>query len=409
MKIGQVVKKYNIPVNSLYFYINNGLLVPPRRNNQYVFDENTLSELECILQMKQMCFPLKTIHRVLSLRRISNFYSEDDRNLRNTLYLQHREHLIDESINLANALKKVDAQLEAWNIPELPKTKTGLPLKMLGLICCPNCGSTLSMEQVSMNQQYIFHAALHCTCGFSALVEDGILQTQNKNTSLYDKPDTTRELYKDLPSETLSMYEKSYRWLESRISDQVSPGKVWLESYVNAWFFFHNHLNLLNEQDSLIVIDKFPETLLAYKEVIEAQGTPCSILYIADDSPTPPLIKECIDCNMDFFAVNEHNFYHDDLYLTQLLPYLKKNALLYGVYFCFENGRKSMEELLSSYPEASYHNFNAKWFLEETKKYFRVRETYYCGSSTSSGNNLGLGFHVPGETLRLMAYSATPE
>ena len=38
MKIGSVVRKYNIPVNRIYFYINNGLLVPSRHNNQYDFD-----------------------------------------------------------------------------------------------------------------------------------------------------------------------------------------------------------------------------------------------------------------------------------------------------------------------------------------------------------------------------------
>ena len=50
MKIGQVVQRYGIPVNTLYFYINNGLLVPPRRNSQYVFDPHTLEELEWLLE-----------------------------------------------------------------------------------------------------------------------------------------------------------------------------------------------------------------------------------------------------------------------------------------------------------------------------------------------------------------------
>ena len=72
MKIGQVVQRYGIPVNTLYFYINNGLLVPPRRNSQYVFDPHTLEELEWLLELKELEFPLKTIHRLLSLRRISS-------------------------------------------------------------------------------------------------------------------------------------------------------------------------------------------------------------------------------------------------------------------------------------------------------------------------------------------------
>ena len=73
MKIGQVVRQYHISLNTLYFYIHNGLLVPPRKNGQYVFDERTLAELEWLLELKEMDFPLKTIHRLLSLRRISNF------------------------------------------------------------------------------------------------------------------------------------------------------------------------------------------------------------------------------------------------------------------------------------------------------------------------------------------------
>ena len=77
MKIGQVVKDYGISVHSLYFYINNGLLVPPRRGSQYEFDQRTLEELALILELKQMEFPLKTIHRLLSLRRISNFCSRE--------------------------------------------------------------------------------------------------------------------------------------------------------------------------------------------------------------------------------------------------------------------------------------------------------------------------------------------
>ncbi len=95
---------------------------------------------------------------------------------------------------------------------------------------------------------------------------------------------------------------------------------------MNAWFFFHNHLELLDRRDRLIVIDKFPETLLAYKAIIERQGLPCDVLYISDCSSAPPLRENIIDCVMDFFAVNEHNFYHGDFYLNQLLPYLRRSA-----------------------------------------------------------------------------------
>lgn len=405
MKIGQVVRKYNIPVNRLYFYINNGLLVPPRRNNQYVFDDHTLGELEWILELKEMEFPLKTIHRLLSLRRISNYCSEEDRLELRNIYLEHSEALRRKERALSAARQKVLSQMSGWEAPPPDIPRTGVPVEMLRLLCCPDCGGELALDHVAMNQTYIFQAELHCGCGYSAAIQNGIVQTPHKNESLYDKPDINRELYRDLPSMTLSLFERSYRWLEDRIKT-VPPGNIWLEGYVNAWFFFHNHLELLHETDSLIVLDKFPETIQAYKTVIERQGAPCNILYIADASCAPPLRHGIIDCTMDFFASNEHNFYHPDFYLSQMRPYLKGDCRSLGVYFFFQNGKRSMRKLLQDYPEASEDNFNIHWFLRNLERDFQLRDTDDCGFSLDSGENLGLGFHVRGEELHLQPYDA---
>lgn len=403
MKIGQVVKEYGISVHSLYFYINNGLLVPPRYNNQYVFDQKTLDELALVLEWKQMEFPLKTIHRLLSLRRISNFCSREDQEERARIFLDHEEHLKRREAELAVARDKVRRKLASFAVLR-QNDRTGVPVSMLKYLCCPRCGGELLLENVTMNQRYVFQGGLGCSCGYSATIQDGILHTGNINTSLYDKPDTTRELYRDLPSKILSLFEQSYRWLERKITSTVSHGKVWFEGYINAWFFFHNHLELLNQEDSLIVLDKFPETLAAYKAVIENQGPTCDILYLADCSMTPPLKKEIIDCSLDFFATNEHNFYHHDFYLSQMLPYFRRNAELFGVYFFFKNGKRSMQTLLRDYPEASEKNFSIRWFLNEARRDFRIVDTFDCGFSLDSGENLGLGFHVPGEELHLQPY-----
>lgn len=406
MKIGQVVRQYGIPVNSLYFYINDGLLVPPKRNKQYVFDERTIEDLEWILELKEMKFPLKTIHRLLSLRRISNFCSLEDREERERIFRQQDESLMREEMEVSHARRSIHAKLAAFTRDNQQSFQTGVPLRSLDLLCCPHCNEELMLDDARMNQRYVFEAKLSCRCGYAAKIKDGILQTQNINTSIYDKPDTTRELYRDLPSKTLSLFEQSYRWLENKM-EHIPHGKVWVEGYVNAWFFFHNHIDLLAKNDTLIVLDKFPETLLAYKRVIESQKPDCSILYVADASMTPPLKKGIIDCSMDFFATNEHNFYHPDLYLDRIRPYLKEQSLLLGVYFHFKKGKQSIQKLLKDYPEASCNNFNDHWFMESVKQHFKITDTEDCGFSVNSGENLGLGFHVPGEELHLQPYFAT--
>lgn len=411
MKIGEVVNKYQISVNNLYFYINNGLLVPPRRGSQYDFDKRTIEDLEKILELKQMEFPLKTIHRILSLRRISNYSSPEDWEELVSLYraqesaLLTRERTIASARQrLAGALAQMDASASMQFGGALPQT--GVPLDMLPLICCPHCKKELLMEGIVMNSHYIFQASLRCDCGYQARIQDGILKTDHKNTSLHDKPDVNRELYKDLPDRTLSLFERSYHWMEERIRRSVRPGQIWMENYPNAWFFFHNHLELLGREDSLIVIDKFPETLESYKELIDRQGPPCNILYIADASETPPLREACVDCSMDFFASNEYNFYRTGFYLSTLKPYLRADARLFGVYFFFRHGKKTLQNLFRDYPESAPESFNERWFLRELRENFTILETDDCGSSDNSGKNLGLGFHEPGEELHLQAYAA---
>ncbi len=225
MKIGQVVQRYGIPVNTLYFYINNGLLVPPRRNSQYVFDPHTLEELEWLLELKELEFPLKTIHRLLSLRRISNFCSEEDREELRAIFQEQAEELKRREAHISTARRRVGRKLFELERQPAAGIRTGVPVSMLGLLCCPNCRGELMLEGASMSQTYVFQATLRCTCGYSAAIRDGILQTKNVNTSLYDKPDTTREMYRDLPSMTLSLYERSYHWLEEHIKRKVTHGR----------------------------------------------------------------------------------------------------------------------------------------------------------------------------------------
>ena len=61
MRIGEVSRRYHISVDNLYYYINYGLLVPPKPRSQYVFDETVLQDLEWILELKELDFTLREI------------------------------------------------------------------------------------------------------------------------------------------------------------------------------------------------------------------------------------------------------------------------------------------------------------------------------------------------------------
>lgn len=406
MKIGQTAKKYSIPVTSIYYYIKHGLLVPPVNRGQYIFDEKTLHDLEWLLELKGMEFPLEVIHRILSLHRISGFTPPEDRDELFQLFAKQDAELTIRIENLNHAQQKLHAYINTLGAGRGELTITGVPLKMLRLLVCPVCGGELHAQNASMDSRYIFEADMKCRCGYSARIEDGILLTPNRNVSFYDKPDTTRELYRDLPSATLSLFERSYHWLGECLTKEGTAGKVLWESYVNAWFFLHNHTELLSEDTELVVTDKFPETLAAYKAVLDRSGKKLDILYIADAGVSPPLRKKCVDIAVDFFATNEHNFYHEDFWLDYMCPYLKDNAMAAGIYFYFENGDRSMQNLYKSYPESSRHNFSKGFFRNSIQKNYELRDLFDCGYSIDSGKNLGLGFHEKGEKMHLLAYEA---
>lgn len=403
MRIGQVSKKYNISIDNLYYYINYGLLVPQRPRGQYDFDAQTLKDLELILELKGMNLSLKEIHKILSLYRISGLAVQQDIEDLRKIYNHKLQQLKSERKQLERNIENLEDKISHLNslLPsETPHI--GLPINMLDLLCCPHCRGSFSMEDVNMDTKYIFSGSLKCSCGYTATIKDGILLTPNENTDRYDTPDIDRKLYKDLPPSLISLFQRSYNWMVEKLQNMDLSGKVVLETYINAWFFMHNHQQYLDPAGKYVVVDKYPEMLSMYKALMEQQGYHLDILFIADSSTKLPLKDACIDLNIDYFALNEHNFYHNTFLYDELKPFLKEKALLLGTYFYFDHGKKSMETLLREYPTCSPDNFNLQYFLHNMQG--KLMEQEDCGFTTSSGNNIGFSFHSEGEKMYLRSY-----
>ena len=96
-------------------------------------------------------------------------------------------------------------------------------------------------------------------------------------TNLQDTPDVTRELYKDLPPQLITMFQRSYNWMLEHMEQINLHHKVIAETYINAWFFMHNHLEYLPADSHYLVIDKYPETLLTVSYThLSPQNQPAS-------------------------------------------------------------------------------------------------------------------------------------
>ena len=235
MRIGKVSEKYHISVDNIYYYINYGLLVPPKPRGQYVFDEQTVRDLEWILGLKELDFSLREIHVILSLKRISGLADPQDMEELKEIFKGKRDFCQKEIGRKQQILEQLDSHIKSMEAREsIPQHSTGVPLSALPLLRCPVCGGSLSLSEVEMDQRFIYKGNLSCTCGYSAHISSGILMTPNKNENLQDTPDITRELYKDLPPALISTFQRSYNWMLKQIEETGLHGKVIAETYIYA-------------------------------------------------------------------------------------------------------------------------------------------------------------------------------
>lgn len=408
MKIGQVAKKYNVSIDTINYYVNYGLLVPSRKGGQRDFDPKTLSDLERLLELKALDFTLGDIHKILSLYRISDLASKQDVDEMIAYYCAKKQECVQESKRLSGTIRLLDAKVHDLQCKLTTSTSnTGLPLKMLDLLCCPLCGEDLNVSDINMNTRFIFSGFFVCNCGYHAEIRNGIMLTPNKNIDVYDTPDIIRNTYRHLPPHLITLFQNSYNWMLKQMKDISFENKVIMETYINAWFFLHNHQQYLHPKGQYIIVDKYPETLASYKSIIEEQGFDLDILYIADSSTNLPLKSRSVDINIDFFAVNEHNFYHNSFLWDELVPYFSDHAIMLGTYFYFRDGRKSMKQLIKEYPTCAEHNFNLTYFMDAMKKgKYMIQDYKDIGYTTDSGDNIGFSFHITGEQMHLISYCA---
>lgn len=410
MRIGEFALKHEVPVDSVYYYINLGLLVPQKKGKQYKFDAASEQDMERIQLYKSWGFSLKEIHNILSLYRISALnHPQDVLDVINIMQDKY-DNLQSERELIESNQRRIKEEQEhiIRTMPQAESQISGLPVSMLHLLQCPECLGQLQMKNTDMTQRFIISSDVTCKCGYTAQIRNGIFLTQNKNTSQYDRPDLSREFYKDLPPELISLYQYSYNWMGNKLKKIGSAGKVIMETHINAYFYLQFQLQQLDLTGSqLIIVDKFPEMLAFYKDLIDRQGFEVDILYLADDSTKWPLKQHSVDIFLDFFSANEHQFYRQTALAAEISPYLARGAHMLGTYFYLLNGVKSMRNLLADYPEASKDNFNLKIFLRELEEHgFSLIEKNNIGFTSSSGENWCFGFHAEGEEMHLMPYLA---
>jgi len=78
VKIGEFSDLFGLAPETVRYYVNKGLLVPVSKNERYDFDNVDVDDMRLLMKLKSFRFSLSEIHRIMSLRRLSNFDSKKE-------------------------------------------------------------------------------------------------------------------------------------------------------------------------------------------------------------------------------------------------------------------------------------------------------------------------------------------
>ena len=408
MKISEFSSRFNMSPETVRYYVNEGLLVPHSRNNRYDFTENDVTDMEYILKLKSFRFSLHEVHRILVLKRLSNFDSSEELDDYIDILKKQKKILLKEQEDLKKTLKSMEQEIAGafHKKNEDENTVTGVPFQAIPYLACPKCQEKLSLVNCSIEDQEIIEGKLICSCGYHADIHRGIIVGEIGEISPYDGMDVERYCYRMMSPELLSLVEKSYYWIRDRLTGEELSGKIVFEDCINNYCFLYTNLPFLDSKALYIISDKYEEVVFMYKKLIEKLGIKRNILYIASGMHHLPLRHKCVDYYLDFDSANEYAILYNSFSINQVEEYLADSAEYIGAFFHMKQNGPSVQKLHEQYPEAWSHSFDErqfKWELSVHWDEIEYEEDY--GMVTDSGYGESFSYHVDSEELWLSTYA----
>ena len=113
MKIGEVSKKYNVSIESLRYYEQEGLLGTIVKNKSGIreYSDDDLKKIEFILCMRNAEMPIQTLKKYLKLYYSDNSSKEDKKEIINN----ELNRINDKIKNLKNAKEILEGKIDLIN------------------------------------------------------------------------------------------------------------------------------------------------------------------------------------------------------------------------------------------------------------------------------------------------------
>jgi len=330
MKIGEFSKNSNIPIMTIRFYMEIGLLRPKKGKGLWNFSDESIEDIHRILCYKECGLSIDTIKNLFSLHRNPDL-SDAERQLGcQEILLREKQRLIAEQQELEDIILHISESISAIDGNSMRITSNSIPFKLFSLIYCPYCNKPLDWEQVKIAGNAVISGSGHCECRYTADIEDGILISHNESDICIKIIDSNRQTIRKRTAKDVSCIEKYYLWLLDKLKHYEIQNCIVFEDVINTICFSSRAISELEADPYFILCDTEINVVKYYANSIRAMKPDCRLLMIVDDGIHHPLKKGCINVILDYCSSEIMQYYGFSSVFPVIRPYAHENALVLG-------------------------------------------------------------------------------
>lgn len=406
MKIGAFSRLFHVSTDTVRYYIGLGLLLPEKKQTQYRMNQACYDDMIFITKLKKIQFSLQEIQQILSYQRVTNFMDHEDIDYYNNLLIDKKDQLLKEKNELSKVIQLIEESVHTTYSASEEDNLTGVPLDFVNLLYCPKCRVILEMKDVSIKNNYIQKGYLTCICGYSAVIEEGIIITANLyETSPYPSYFYDIQTINEMNHSMINLFEKGNFWFQKALQSIDLKNKLIVETNIDAFVTLPKYIDNLDMSASYVFSGYSLTMLKKVRKRIEGINPKLNVLYILNSDLRLPLKPLSIDVFMDSFTTNDFSLLNPQFPIHILKDYFHSNSIIVGGYSYYDISSKSLRNISSLYPDSHQHILYPDYIQKNLLvNGFQITQSENIGYCTDPGPFFN--YHVKDEKFDMLMYLA---
>ena len=353
MKIGDFARKFGVNVTTVRYYVEHALLMPERRNNQFVFNSACEEDMENILKYKSMGFSIEEIELLLFLEKTSKFRDEPVLGIVANILRTKKAELERKEQEIRRTIEELTEEIEVFSTieAEYAEDPNGIPFTFIPYLYCPECGAPLALESASISNNKLISGELSCVCGYEAEIDDGVVICEGYSESTpfraFENIESVASIAEEFGNEYRMLLDRTYMWMYHQIPEDMDHGKVMVGPF--TYNFLLKYCQEFSSDTTFIIIDpslKRIKKMQQYMKEFDFQT-----VFIAGSMENIPLRKESVDVYIDDFSTTNCIFTYNRSHYGYIAPLIKKRGVAVGIFTDYRKAAKSISNFREDHPD----------------------------------------------------------